>query len=149
MISKADVHTKMVEILNQRISDLKHDIDASKESRNTATKSSAGDKHETSRAMLQAELDNKEVQLSKTLKQRYDLKEINPSSQSNHIKLGSLVYTSAGVFYISIGMGKIVTDFQTIFAISPVSPVGTALLNSGLSHKIDINNKEIIINSVL
>lgn len=149
MSTKPDIHAKMVEILNEQISNLRNDIDASKESRNTATKSSAGDKHETSRAMLQAELDNKEVQLSKTIKLKYNLQQINPDLKLEKIAVGSLVYTSAGIFYISIGMGKIVMDTESVFAISPASPVGAALLKSDSTQKIEVNKKNIGIISYL
>lgn len=132
-----------MEILDERISILKKDIDGSRESRNSATKSSAGDKHETSRAMLQAELDNKELQLSKAQKLKYDLMQINPGINTENIGLGSLVHTSAGQFFISIGMGKITIDSETLFAISPASPVGIALLKNDGSRSIEINNRDI------
>ncbi len=148
MIQKRDVHARMLEILSKRISDLGTDIDASKESRNTATKSSAGDKHETSRAMLQSELDNQEVQLSKAIKLKYNLQQIDPNINFDRIITGSLVYTSAGTFYISIGMGKIVIDTDIVFAISPASPIGIALLSSGECQKIEVNSREITIKSI-
>lgn len=149
MIRKTDIHARMMEMISERISDLRADIDASKESRNTATKSSAGDKHETSRAMLQAELDNKEVQLSKAIKLKYALQQINPELQRDSIALGSLVDTSAGTFYISIGMGKITIDSENVFAISPASPIGIALLRSNQPEKIEVNNREITLKSVI
>lgn len=138
----------MMEILNERISDLRTDIDYSKKSRNTATKSSAGDKHETSRAMLQIELDNKELQLSKAIKLKYDLQQINPENKSDHIALGSMVETSAGTFYISIGMGKIDFNATAIFAISPNSPMGNALCNNQNSDKLRVNNREVIVKDI-
>lgn len=145
MVHKKDIHAKMVQILDERISELSGDIEASKESRNTASKSSAGDKHETSRAMLQAELDNKEIQLSKAHKLRYNLNEIVPAKKMNSIAPGTLVYTSAGIFYISIALGKIELDSESVFAISPASPIGIQLLNSSLSQIIEVNNKKITI----
>ena len=58
---------EMHKVLDLRIDQYRKDITSAEESRNTATKSSAGDKHETGRALMQIELNNLEKQLSTNL----------------------------------------------------------------------------------
>ncbi len=62
------VYNKILKILDDKIEILKEEIESTKESRNNDTKSSAGDKYETGRAMMQIELDKNEAQLNKTVK---------------------------------------------------------------------------------
>ena len=57
-------------VLNEKIVLLKKAIDQAVESRDLETKSSAGDKHETSRAIIQREID----QLASQLKKNENLK---------------------------------------------------------------------------
>ena len=52
-------------MLAAKASNLATEIAATLEARNTDTKSSAGDKHEVGRAMVQQELDQLETQLAK------------------------------------------------------------------------------------
>ncbi len=59
------------------------------------TKSSAGDKHETGRAMLQLEMEKASLQLDALNEMKETLDKINFSSNSDISKLGSLVITSS------------------------------------------------------
>ena len=69
-------------------------------------KSSAGDKHETGRAMTQLEQEKLAGQLSQLEQQKETLSKIAISSPKK-IQFGSLVSTSNGTFFMSIGLGKI------------------------------------------
>ena len=53
-------------ILDQKMESLVHNISSAEESRDSNTKSSAGDKYETSREMTQIEIQKNVNQLSKT-----------------------------------------------------------------------------------
>ena len=59
---------ELIFIQKQKIKSLELLINSTKESRDTANKSSAGDKHETSRAKIQTEIDNYSRQLDLALK---------------------------------------------------------------------------------
>ncbi len=70
-----------------------------------ATKSSAGDKHETARAMLQLDREQageRLVEIEKTLEV---LHKINLTKTATHAHLGSLVTTNKGNFFLSISLG--------------------------------------------
>ena len=77
-----------------------------------ATKSSAGDKHETARAMLQLDREQageRLVEIEKTLEV---LHKINLSKTAAHAHLGSLVTTNKGNFFLSISLGVLTTKKQ-------------------------------------
>ena len=70
-----------------------------------ATKSSAGDKHETARAMLQLDREQageRLVEIEKTLEV---LHKINLTKSATHAHLGSLVTTNKGNFFLKYFIG--------------------------------------------
>jgi hypothetical protein len=116
---------------------------------NEETKSSAGDKYETTRAMMQLEIEKNTVQLANVENLRQVLNRINPEKKSQLAELGSLVITSHGNFYISISAGKLSLNEQEYFAISTASPLGSKLLGLAAGKTAQIDKREYLIKEVL
>lgn len=76
------------------------------------TKSTAGDKHETGRAMLQLEREKLGRQLQEIEKERGVLSKINTEINSNTVGLGSVVYTSQGNYFIAVSAGNLQVNQQ-------------------------------------
>ncbi|NQU87687.1 MAG: 3-oxoacyl-ACP synthase [Mariniphaga sp.] len=123
-------------------------IESAKESRDSDTKSSAGDKYETSRAMMQIEIEKNEVQLSKIINLKNDLSLIDTQKEYTKVEFGSLVKTNQGTCFISIGMGKVTVDVQSIFAISIASPIGKLLLDKVVGDIILFQGREFVIKEI-
>ena len=102
-------------------------LEAAQEAGNTETKSSAGDKYETGRAMMQAEQERHKAQLLKAIELKNRLAQIRPDHSSETAGPGSLVITNHGKFYLSAGLGKVKLEGAVYFAVSPESPLGHAL----------------------
>ena len=115
----------------QKIKSLELLINSTTESRDTANKSSAGDKHETSRAKVQTEIDNYSRQLDLALNNLHIIEKVNSSKNNNVATQGSLITTNKGVFFIAIGIGKLQIRSNNYFIISLLSPIGSAM--KGLS----------------
>jgi len=99
------------------------------DSRNSDTKSSAGDKHETSRAKIQIEIDQLTKQLDLLNRQKQQLNSIDFSIKNPTASIGSLVKTKNGTYLISIGFGKVIIENEVFYAISPASPIGRLFNN--------------------
>ena len=113
---------------------------------NNETKSSMGDKYETSREMVQQEINNLQVQLNENLKALNSLKLIN-TNQHSVIGLGSLVETEKGFFYIAVSLGEIRFQEKKIFVISIESPLAKAMHGKSKGDEFILNNlKQSIIN---
>jgi len=125
----------------QRVLRSKADLEEASESRNSATKSSAGDKHETARAMMQIEIENCERQLAKALGQRAELAQIDFSRKDTAAARGSMVCTDRGLFIICTGAGKIEVDGATCYAVSAAAPLGAALLGAKAGDEIDFRGQ--------
>ncbi len=132
---------KQIEIIKTALADLK--LSASNE-----TKSTVGDKHETALAMLQIEQEMKRNQLLTLLQNKESLLKINPSLHHDSIKLGSLIRTNKGIFFMSIAMPPIKIKEEKIIAISPSSPLGSKIMGLSNGESISFNTVHYIINEV-
>ena len=146
---KEELLEHLISLLNNKIDELKITIISAKESRNSDTKSSAGDKHETGRAMMQIELEKSEVQLDKTITLKNQLSRINVAKVCNTVEFGSLVSTNQGNYFFSIGIGKIEVNNETYYAISLASPIGLLLQGKIVGDKAQFQEKEFIISDIV
>jgi len=118
-----------------------HAFKNAEQASNDDTKSSAGDKYETGRAMMQQEKDRNTTQLNEANKLMVALNHISIKGNSNVIETGSLVITDNGRFYIAISAGTLVVDGESYFAVSPASPIGLKLKGLKAGDGFDLNGK--------
>jgi|TARA_B110000116_G_C16672854_1_gene507058 hypothetical protein len=133
--------------VQEKIASAKSSIASTTESKNSATKSSAGDKHETGRAMMERELALSNSQLYKA---ELLLHEINtlPLSPADISARGSLVTTNTATYLLSIAHGKIIIEGRTVFAISCASPIAQTLLGSSAGTSLEFQGRKIIVERV-
>lgn len=113
---------------------------------NNDTKSSMGDKYETSREMVQQEINNLQIQLNENLKSLNSLKSINTQPHPI-VGLGSLIETGNGFFYIAVSLGEIRYEDKKVFVISTESPLAKAILGKRQGEEFILNNlKHAIVN---
>jgi hypothetical protein len=134
--------------LKDKINSLNTIINEVTESSNSESKSSAGDKHETSKAMMQLEIEKLGTQLKEAELQLAEFEKINFNKIHQSIEQGSLVETNKGYFLIASSIGKISVDDKTVFVISSKSPLAVAFSGKKLKDKISFNGMEYFIESV-
>lgn len=139
---KTALYDLCLDYVNQRIETASNAIKSARESANDDTKSSAGDKYETGRAMMQQEIDNNQLQLNEAKKLKIVLDQINPEKEFNTVQIGSLVITNKGNFYISVSAGQLKVDGGIYFAISSISPIGTKLMRLQVGSELNFNGKD-------
>lgn len=91
------------------------------------SKSSAGDKHETGRAMLQIERENAGYQLREIESLQSLIRKIDIDTVSDYVRLGSLVYTSQKTYFIGISIGEVEVETEKYYCIALHSPIGKRL----------------------
>lgn len=116
-------------------------IEAAQQASTEDTKSSAGDKYETGRAMMQQEQDRNSAQLNEANKLMVALNRISTNGTSSQVENGSLVITNNGSFYIAISAGTLVVDEKSYFAVSPASPIGLKLKGLKAGKSFVLNGK--------
>jgi len=126
-----------------RISRIQNNIKDVQESLNSETKSSAGDKHETGRAMLQLEREKMGQQLAEAEKMRQALSKVGVNEKSRTVGLGSLVRTSKANYFLAISAGEYKDGALSAFCISTGTPIGRLLLSKSEGDAITFNQEEI------
>lgn len=124
LATKAAITAKLNQSLEEQKTLLENTIEEAKKSRDNETKSSVGDKFETGRARLQSEIDRYSIQLDKARQLKNELMQIDLNKKHTKVVLGSLLITTNGNYFISIGFGKIEVLEHSYYAISLASPVG-------------------------
>jgi len=148
MLDKKSVHKIAVDKVQSRLNEIQREFDALQESLLSETKSSAGDKHETGRAMTQLEQEKLSRQLTETRRTLEGLHQIDPDTSSAKIAFGSLVKTDRGYFFISVGIGAIAIKDESVFCITAGSPLGQKLLHKSKGEVIEINGRLKIIDVI-
>lgn len=128
--------------IQERIKTVRESLSLSEDSKDAETKSSAGDKHETSRAMMQLEMERNHKQLIQNLDLEKELLQITIDKKTKKATKGSLVISNTGNYFIAIGLGKIEYQDQIYYVISPKSPFGSMLLNKEKGHTFYFGEKE-------
>lgn len=146
---KQRLHKACLQKLEQRINNAKASMEAAQEAANEETKSSAGDKYETGRAMMQQEQDKAAGQLIGALKLKKVLDQLNPDREQQVVGMGSLVKTSLGNFYISASIGQLSLGGVDYMIISPVSPLAQQLAGLKAGEELDFNGRKFKIKQVI
>jgi hypothetical protein len=128
--------------VEERLTSLTDSIKVIQQSANEETKSSAGDKYETGRAMAQLEIDKHRSQLAEALKMKQELLRIPVEDDTQFINPGSLVFTSRGNFYIAVNAGQHHVDDQIIFTVSVGSPIARKLIGLRVNDTFTLNHQE-------
>ncbi len=132
----------------KREADLKQILADLTEAANDDTKSSAGDKFETGREMMDQDIEMNGARLAELQKQSTVLSHITPGQPCTLPVPGALVYTTAGNYYISISAGQLKLDGTTYYAVSAASPIGTKLSGLKKDDSFELNGKTITIKDI-
>lgn len=125
--------------IRERIQAATQAMNEAQQSTLTEDKSSAGDKYETGRAMghMASELNAKQLIAAKA-----DLQQLQQLvlQATNHVRIGSLLFTSNGLYFIAIGIGMLELNGTQIAVISPASPLGKMLLGLAAGDSFSIQS---------
>ncbi len=140
---KQELIAYCAKFIEDQINHVQAVIDSAKESAKDESKSSAGDKHETGKSLLQLEQENNAMLLNNMLGQKRVISILQNHEPSKIIGLGSLIATSQGIYYIGIGIGKVDLRGDTYFVISPSAPVGKLFIGKTINDSVSFNGKTI------
>ncbi|MBS1936795.1 MAG: 3-oxoacyl-ACP synthase [Bacteroidetes bacterium] len=143
--TKATVVAHLEQLLAERLSASKEAITTTRASFAGDTKSSAGDKHEVGRAMVQQELDKLEAQRAHLLALQGELGRVPKDGSFMRVAFGSLVTTDQGMYFIAIGLGPVQVDGHTCYAISLASPIGQLLHGKAAGDAVSFNGRRIVL----
>ena len=127
--------------ISEKIYTLKSDIQSLVRDSSENSKPTSGDKHEVGLEMSMGELDRLSGQLDTNKRQLSEL-ELMDLSAKNIVEPGSVVKTNNGLFFISVAFGLLKMEKDSIFCLSPQSPLATALYGSVEGDVVKLNGLE-------
>ncbi len=149
MTTKEELYRFCENYVESRLSRIQDGITRIQESLGSETKSSAGDKHETGRAMLQLEREKLGQQLAEAEKMSQVLLKVPLKASTNHITLGSWVKTSKAEYFLAVSAGEFKGTGSPIFCISMATPIGQLLLGRSVGDEVVFNGLAIQILNIL
>jgi len=135
--------------IDDSLASLKSALDDAQESANADDKGSAGDKHETGRAMMHLEVEKITSQLAERSQLLSILARINPKEIFSQAQLGSLIKTNQGTYFLAIALGKVALDDDIFFVISPASPIGKSLMTCKVGSSFDFNGRNFLVEALI
>jgi hypothetical protein len=141
-MKKVIVIEHCIEKVDQMLNELESVLSDLNQSILNDTKSSVGDKYETSRSMIQIEQEKIQKQMGKFFQMKEIVKKINLETKHNQVGLGSLIETTNGWFFISIALGKIEIEGETIFVLSADAPIGKLMIGKKNNDTFQFNRNQ-------
>lgn len=144
---KEQILKKCKELVDEKLNKLFYALEELNESAEAESKSTAGDKHETGRAMIQLEQEKIGKQIQEWEIQKLILNKIDLCKDQKQITIGSLIESSNGWFFIACNLGKITVNDQHIMVISNHSPIAKVFSDCKNGQEISFHNTSYIIRS--
>lgn len=148
MSIKRELHALCKAQLDKQVRDIEQAIEERREAIGNETKSSMGDKYETTREMLQQEINMSLERLSKAKTEMATLDTIDPDNSNTQIAHGSLVYTDSGNYYLAVSAGKFTVENILYYTISVAAPIAKQLIGRKAGDVISLNGKDYLVKEV-
>ncbi|TXE18416.1 3-oxoacyl-ACP synthase [Psychroserpens burtonensis] len=146
---KENLYNECQSFIDNRFETIQHMIKDIQESLTSETKSSAGDKHETGRAMLQLEREKAGQQLAEIQKVNQLLSKIDVSKSTKIIGLGSIAYTTQANYFVAVSAGEFIVAHEKFYAISANTPIGRLLLGKTTGDKVQFRDQNFEIITII
>ena len=121
-------------------------LNSLKEALESEAKSTAGDKHETGRAMIHQEMEHVDATLQRCERHLGEVsKWVNSNSHPQRVSSGVLVQTNGPWVLVGIPLGKIQVSDGLVLAISSDAPVAQAWKGAKLGDTVQLGPHSYII----
>lgn len=137
-------------LFNAKLENYQSDLKVLNDSYGTETKSSAGDKYETTREMIHIEKGKVVNQIEMVKKSLVQLRQLsNQNKEFQQVENGVLFLTKDIGFFLGIAIGEMEYEGRKIYCISSAAPIAKSFLGKKTGDKIFFNQQESEIINVL
>jgi len=147
-MNRTAIFSEIIEHIQALKSGVSSEIEALRASFENDTKSSAGDKYETSREMTQQEIAKLELSLRQKQEQLTLLEHHKNLTDTNRIQSGSILSTNAGIFVLGISFGRLELKNYTVFGLGKEAPLSLLFLRSTAGSEVFLNGRTYLISEV-
>ena len=138
---KSLVFSKLTVELQHKLTVIKENIESISAYKSQETKSVMGDKHETSRAMMQREEEKLKQRYIDLKNQQNQLKLLKKKDVHKTVMIGTLITTQMRSFLISIPFGKLKVGQEIIYCMSSEAPLAKAMMGKVKGESFLFNNQ--------
>jgi hypothetical protein len=146
---KEAIFEKLLALQSAKVQALANEIGANRENLSSATKSSAGDKHETGRAMLQLEQEKLGRSYAEAEKLMQLLLRVPFEKSFSQVKVGSLFTTQKGLFLLAASFGIVKHENQEVFVLGAAAPMSQIILGKSVGEEVEFRGDRICISAVI
>ena len=139
---KRQLHAHCLSMLQKRIEAIDLVMAACQDAANSESKTTAGDKHETGRAVAQLDRENHAVQRVAALQSLQALRHIDVGRRYDEADTGALLHTDKGYIFLGISAGSIELNGESCLLVSVDSPIGQAFLGAEEGDFIQFRERE-------
>lgn len=148
-VNRGDLIKSCKAYLDKKIRIVKDSLAGLKEDLENESKSSAGDKYETGREMINIEWNKLTTQLNEYDRLEQILNRIEKNEFHDTVILGSIVMTSNANYFISIPAGEIMANGKKFYAVGIQSPVARQLIGKKRNDSFNISGKSCKIEEII
>ncbi len=146
-MDKEKIKQACLNIVDKKLENIQKTLDNYKIDLLSEAKSSAGDKHETGRAMLQLEMEKLGQQYQTVLTQKNTIAKIN-NLTTKVVGVGSLVSVNGNCYFLASSIGRLMVDGVVVMVLSINSPIGKQLLGKKGGDHFWFNEREFVVDQV-
>ena len=149
-VQKHHLWLSILDTARERVAAAEAHLESLRESLGSESKSTAGDKHETGRAMIQQEMERAVEALGAARNMLGALQAQAPAS-GPPVRWGSWVQLGNLQLVIAQPMGRLATEVADVQVVSPTAPLAQALLQTGAhpGDEVSFNGKTLRVVDVL
>lgn len=122
-MNKSDFLFFAQKVIDDKVIKSKEYMNSIEQSIQGESKSTAGDKHDTTRELMQQERNKAAQNLSNQILAQKTLIQLLNSSSSERVGFGSLIETDKGIIFIGLALGRVLCGQDEVVCISPLSPL--------------------------
>lgn len=137
-VDKRALKENLSKLLKNRITSIEIDIRNALIEASENSKSSAGDKHEVGYELQASEIEKLHQRVEELKRMLFGLDQVEIRNHSS-AEVGSLLETTSGLYFISIPFGQLKHEQQTIYVISPQSPLAQAFMGKKVGQTVTFN----------
>ncbi len=141
--TREEVLTAAKNHLMDKLQQLQSSIASVEEGMANESKSSAGDKFETSREMMRQELDKLSSQAQQLQSHLTTVNSVARSYVPDYIDMGAIAITDAGRYLIADAIGKFAVSSDRFFGLSTAAPIYEQLHQKKAGDTIHMNGRKI------
>ena len=126
--------------LEEKIVRIAHSIQDLESALTNESKSSAGDKYETGREMINIEIHKLSTQLQQFQKLQITLGVAKRNSATDMVRMGSVIEATNANYFICIPIGEVEIGDKKVYVIGASSPIAQALIGKTTGDNFNFNS---------